>query len=76
MSAQEWPALAAVPELMTSHKLPERRDVEQVRARWRMDRMRYRRRVSQALDDLCVRMYGAEEAARYGIRDRTGRWAA
>lgn len=45
-------------------------DPNRARTRWRLDRQRNRRRVSQALDDICIRLYGADEAARYGIRDR------
>lgn len=48
-------------------------DVERVRARWRNDRRRYQRRVSLALDEVCVRLYGAQAAAEYGIRDRWSR---
>ncbi|MDQ7906752.1 hypothetical protein RB614_19740 [Phytohabitans sp. ZYX-F-186] len=45
---------------------------DRVRARWRADRRRYRRRVSLALDLLCIRLYGADAAAQHGIRDRWG----
>ncbi|XTZ16403.1 hypothetical protein ACQSSU_03095 [Micromonospora echinospora] len=73
-TGDEWPPVTvAAPAEHPAE--PEQGDVDRVRTRWKLDRQRHRRHVSGALDDLCVRLYGADEAARYGIRDRRRRAA-
>ncbi|MEV0425395.1 hypothetical protein [Micromonospora sp. NPDC050495] len=64
----EWPHVNVPPTPPPAG--PATVDPDRARTRWRLDRQRNRRRVSQALDELCVRMYGADEAAKYGIPDR------
>lgn len=74
MIAEQWPeVLSGIPDSEPVSAMAEEINVERVRARWRLDRQRNRRRISQALDDVCIKIYGAEHAARYGIRDRWSR---